>query len=69
MTLKDAVKLLPKTCKGLAKNPEATTVEGLRNVVINELIEYRKGENPLSDKQVMGLYDFLSLTSEIVQSQ
>ena len=68
MTLKKAIKLLPKECKGLAKNPLAITVEGLRDVVRNELIEYRKGENPLSDKQVMGLYDFLSLTSEIVQS-
>jgi len=55
-------RLLPHCCIGLRDNPEATSVSGLRMVAKNEIAEYDKGENPLSDKQLAGLINFLHET-------
>jgi hypothetical protein len=62
MTLKDAVKLLPVSCRGLAKNELSVDLVGLRAVVTNELNEYYNGENPITEKQRDGLLGFLIKT-------
>lgn len=61
LTIGQARKMLPKSCRGLA--PSAVTVAALRDAVQGELREFDKGDNPLSYVQVAYMNAFLVKTA------